>query len=201
MKKEKELDVVKKADSKKKESKKEKMPIPINIVKYKKVKVTFLKQLEIAFMMSELRFKSYNDNVPTHNLRYHSDENGNYIIDDFNVYKSDNHIDVKKVKFVKITTRKDFAEKIDLNAYRFKKKKIKISKPTYKSSLYETVGITIPVEIFKVMLNDEYHSVNPIDAYNTHRLSTIISLCDTPFDIKLMDENKKTLGYVLVSAD
>ena len=59
----------------------------IDIIKYKKSKVTMLKYLEMAFIMKDMKLSVFEKKIPASTLKYHVDEEGKYLVDKLNLYK------------------------------------------------------------------------------------------------------------------
>lgn len=154
----------------------------------KTAKLTNIECLRSAFILNELNYNT--KEVPASKIKYFKDNNGYYQIVKYNPFKCESNIKLKDIYYVKINVKKELLEQISLSRYSYKGKNIKVTNAIYNNGLYETVGLLIPIEIFKIMMNDLN---TPIQ--EKPRLSYIIFDCSYPLDIKLLDSNKKCVGF------
>jgi len=158
--------------------------------KVKKTKVTMFKYLEISFITQDLNRLMYTQDAPASICKYHKDKDNVMVVDVFNPFQQESSISLNDIKNVIITTRKELVDMIDLSKYSYGNKKVKIVKPKNNFCLLEMVGVKIPIEIFKLMLQDHIHSENDHTSLR-YLLCTVTTL----FDICLCGENGKVLGY------
>lgn len=159
----------------------------------KNTKITLLKFLEVDYVMQMIRSKNFKKKIPASKIKYKINDNGCVNFKKYNPFEFDDDIDVDDIKYVKINTNKHLCDKLNLKDYTYEGKHLKILKPNYKTELYESVGILVPIFIFKLVLTDmRYPETEHIS------LRTILNCCNNPLDIMLLDDNKHTIGFALL---
>lgn len=153
--------------------------------KNKKIKVVFLKDFETVMMLKRIgHVFEDNKNVPYYKADI--DERGNI---NLNIFKDYDLFNINKVKFVKLTVPTKVLNNIDLTKY--KKDKIKIVKPEQKlQNETNMTGIIVPIKIFEGMLLSYVNKPNS--------LSSLLIATTSTDSIKLLDEDKKFIAYMLL---
>lgn len=157
-----------------------------------KSKYVTLKELEFIVLYNRMQPSKAIYKLPFYKTKVKKDRIN------LNIFDKEGLININDIKYVKLTVGKFIYhnQKIntDMTLYSYKDKKIKLIKPDklYKPSSVnnDCVGLLVPFEIFKIMI---ISSVNE----TPKGLSYLLTRCDDIFSIKLMDKNKKCIGYAL----
>lgn len=160
--------------------------------KIRKIKFVCLKQLEFGLMMSKLRSSLINNMIPYYKVSVNKNDRVS-----LNIFHEDGYIDVRDIKWVKMTVPSISVEKLNLKNYNYRKKKPKIVKPEQKFYDYpegKMVGVMLPIEIFNNMITSS-------SIRNENSLSYLIDVAVTADSIKLLDKDRKLLAYALPDID
>lgn len=163
-----------------------------------KTKFICLKHLETAMIFEQLRISKFKGNIPYYNAC--KTKNGKFTL---NIFKCKGEINYKDIKYVKITCNKSYVDKLDLSDYKYMGEEVKVANPDKKCAellSIETSAVLMPVEIFNVILTDTRITEYSRDLY-TNKLSSILLVANTPYSIKLLNEDKKTIGYAVQIID
>ena len=175
--------------------------------KKEKTKFVCLKHLELALIYDKLRISKFQHNIPY----FYASKNKDGELS-LNIFDNAGNFDYRKIKYVKITAVKTIIDGIDRNKYKMKGKEIKISSPDKKAKEdihFVSSALTIPIEIFEVMLADSRNCiVDSADAMSETRLmidktklSNILWFVTSAYGIKLLDKDKKKLAYAVQLVD
>lgn len=158
--------------------------------KFKKAKYVTLKELSTLYTLQ-------NANIPfakIDKLNYYKLKKDGVGMT-MDIFNPKGHININKIKWVKLTVKEKCVDKINLNNYKYNGIKVKKVKPEYTSEFDQYVGVIMPVEIFKAMLNKYSNVTSP------YRLSHLLNIISDPFAIKLLNADKKLIAYALEDPD
>lgn len=170
----------------------------------KKDRYVMLRHLEISLM---------NETVSEYSIRYDFHSlvvpvfkpvlyNGKL---NLNVFNPDDALAVSKIKYIRMVAPKDVLEKIDISKYCYEGEKVSAKKANINNdglhnNIFDYVYITIPKEIFRVMMSEMRDYCYDTDKKLT-KLSSLLLYPTLPNDIALLNKNKKVLCYAIGEVD
>lgn len=158
--------------------------------KLKKIKFVCLKHLEFSVLLNRMNYSIDSDinKIPF----YKAVVNNKNV--SLNIFQEDGKIDIKKIKWVKITVPSSVLKTIDIAKYTYNDKKIKKVKPesTLSPESSTNIGLIIPIKIFNIILSDTTENGSKAGT-----LASILRLSFGADSIKLLDKDKKFIAYAL----